>query len=191
MGSIKKFKDFIKEELSPETLDSAQKKAAIRGQHIRSNKFATASNKIKSEARQKIHTDSIKEINEIIGGELLGSKEISYSSLVRKGKNGAEINNIQINVRNPEIKAKGQKISNILFNTNTWFDEKGEPIVGNKFKCQLEIDGKNETEGQLKNAILTRKQALGFHKLTNWITGENKPFNVDNFTIAGVHANAN
>lgn len=195
METIKKFKDFIKEELSPEVLDSASGKAIIRGQHARADKFSRASNKLKSEARQKVHDDCKKEINEIIGGELFGSKEVFYTSLVRKGKNGASINNIQISIKNPDIKAKGQKISNMTLNTKTWFTENNEPIPGNKFKCMLDIrDDKNnevQSEGQIKNAIITRKQALGFHKLSNWITGETKPFNVDDFTIAGVHANVN
>jgi hypothetical protein len=162
---IKSFSQF-NEELSPELLNRASSKAQQRGQEARSNKFYNASVDAKSKEKKAKQQENLNQFMELTSGRLLG--QMCEVDRVNPG-------------RDTFITIKGP------------FETKNGSVVETIYVTDQGIrEGLVETNGKpqqvlLKELVLSRGDAMKYHRFLNWWKEEETPFNIDNYCISGIH----
>jgi hypothetical protein len=163
---IKSFSQF-NEELSPELLNKAASKAYNRGQEARGNKFYKASEDSKREQMRAKKLSNYNNFMELTGGKLFG---------------------YECNVESTRVNPMG----------DTWIEVMGKFELSNGKSIDTifvtdqgiregVVSSKDTPKIPLKELVLTRGDAMKYHKFCNWWMGEDKPFSVDDYCIKGIH----
>ena len=177
MSHIQKSFDRFNERLSTDLLDRARNQALSRNQDSRASRFEEESNKKKRDLVEKSKKSNVDEVMDLIGGELFGSKDIEIDRVNKMGGDA------WISVNGPDATYKnGDRIQKIdMFNKTR---EDNQRVYG--FTALLENG--EEKDVPIKSIILgSRKQAIGLHKLKNWLSGMDSKFNIDYYTVKGIH----
>jgi hypothetical protein len=169
---IKKFEQFITEELSPELLKRASVSAYNRNQEVRGNKFYKAAGDVEMEQKNSKKRSNYEEFMALTGGVLFGYECIVDELRVNPlGDTWIEIKG--------EFKTKKGPADRIFITEN-----------GGKLEMTAIINvnnGRSENPIDLKDLVVDRKDARIYSKFLNWWSGEEKPFSVDDYCIRGIH----
>lgn len=169
---IKKFEQFITEELSPELLKRASVSAYNRNQEVRGNMFYKAANDAEREEKNSKKRSNYEEFMTLTGGVLFGYECIVDELRVNPcGDTWIEIKG--------EFKTKKGPADTIFITEN-----------GGKLEMTAIINvnnGRSENPIDLKDLVVDRKDARIYSKFLNWWSGEEKPFSVDDYCIRGIH----
>lgn len=167
---IKKYIQFINEELSPELLKKAAASAYNRNQETRGNKFYKAANDTEISQRNSKKKSNYNEFMSITNGLLFGYEcnldELRVNPL---GDTWIDITG--------DFKTKKGATNRIII-TDYLINKDKVLIIGS--------DGTEQTI-DLKELVLDRKDAKVYSNFLNWWKGEQKPFSVDDYCIRGIH----
>ena len=167
MKTIKSFNVFTNEELSPDLLARASTKAYQRGQEARGNKFFRASEDTK---REQIRSKKLANYNNFM--ELTGGKLFGYDCDVESTRVNP-MGDTWIGVMGQFQLSNGKSIDGIF-------------VTDQGIKEGF-VTGKDIPKITLKDLALSRGDAMKYHKFCNWWLGEERPFNVDDYCIKGIH----
>ena len=163
---IKSFTQF-NEELSPDLLSRAATKSYQRGQEARGNKFFKASEDTKREQMKAKKLANYENFMQLTGGKLLGYEcDVESTRVNPMGDTWITI------VGNFKL-SNGKSIDTIF-------------VTGEGIKEGV-VSSKDQPKIPLKELVLTRGDAMKYNKFCNWWMGEDKPFNVDDYCISGIH----
>jgi hypothetical protein len=170
---IKKYNQFINEELSPELLKKASVSAYNRNQEARGNKFYKAASDTEMSQRNSKKKSNYNEFMSLTNGLLFGY-ECSVDELRVN-----PLGDTWIDITGDFKTKKGE--TNRIIITDDLINEDKVLIVGSHRLPRTEqtID--------LKELILDRKDAKVYSNFLNWWKGEQKPFSVDDYCIRGIH----
>jgi hypothetical protein len=167
---IKKYNQFITEELSPELLKRASVSAYKRNQDIRGNKFYTAADDAERESMNSKKRSNYNEFMSLTNGLLFGYECIVDELRVNPG------GDTWIEIRGDFKTKKGAATR--IFITDDLIKEG---------KLSIIMAGDTEHIIDLNELVLDRKDARVYSNFLNWWCGEQKPFSVDDYCIRGIH----
>jgi len=167
---IKKYNQFITEELSPELLKRASKSAYGRDQKVRGDKFHKAAGDAERESMNSKKRENYNEFMKLTGGVLFGTECVVDELRVNPG------GDTWIELKGDFQTKKGAATR--LFITDDLIKEDKVVIIG---------IGGTEQAIDLKELVLERKDARVYSNFLNWWKGEQKPFSVDDYCIKGIH----
>jgi hypothetical protein len=169
---IKKFEQFINEELSPELLKRAARSAYDRNQEVRGNNFYKAAGDAEREEKNNIKKANYDAFMSLTGGVLFGYEcDVDPLRVNPAGDTWIEIKG--------DFKTKKGTADRIFITENGGKLEMTAIINGNSGRSENPID--------LKDLVVDRKDARIYSKFLNWWNGEEKPFSVDDYCIKGIH----
>jgi hypothetical protein len=149
----------------------------------KSKRFSNEIYRRESIEKLKISEKNYNEFMKITQDKLLGSSNIEIDSNsvyigdeIKKIYRLCPLGDTWIRIISPDISAIGFKPEIINLYSDT--DQSGV--------YSLSISN-NEKNINIKDLVLTRSQAIGFHKFLNWWYQKQEPFNINNFTIKGEH----
>lgn len=167
MKTIKSFNTFTNEELSPDLLARAGTKANQRGQQARGNKFFRASEDTKREQIRSKKLANYENFMELTGGKLFGYDcEVESTRVNPMGDTWIRVNG--------DFQLSNGKSIDTVFVTDQGIKEGV-------------VSGLDIQKIPLKELALSRGDAMKYHKFCNWWLGEDRPFNVDDYCIKGIH----
>ena len=167
---IKKYNQFITEELSPELLKRASVSAYNRNQEVRGNKFYKAAGDAERESMNSKKKSNYNEFMSLTNGLLFGYECIVDELRVNPG------GDTWIEIRGDFKTKKGAATR--IFITDDLIKEGKLVIIGT---------GGTEQPIELNELVLDRKDARVYSNFLNWWCGEQKPFSVDDYCIRGIH----
>ena len=169
---IKKFEQFITEELSPGLLKRAARSAYDRNQEVRGNNFYKAAGDAEREERNSKSRTNYEAFMALTGGVLFGYEcDVDPLRVNPAGDTWIEIKG--------DFKTKKGPADRIFITEN-----------GGKLVMTAIIStnaGRTENTIDLKDLVVDRKDARVYSKFLNWWNGEEKPFSVDDYCIKGIH----
>lgn len=167
---IKKYNQFITEELSPELLKRASVSAYNRNQEVRGNKFYKAAGDAERESMNSKKRSNYNEFMSLTNGLLFGYECIVDELRVNPG------GDTWIEIRGDFKTKKGAATR--IFITDDLIKEG---------KLSIIMAGDTEHNIDLNELVLDRKDARVYSNFLNWWCGEQKPFSVDDYCIRGIH----
>ena len=167
---IKKYNQFITEELSPELLKRASVSAYNRNQEVRGNKFYKAAGDAERESMNSKKKSNYNEFMSLTNGLLFGYECIVDELRVNPG------GDTWIEIRGDFKTKKGAATR--IFITDDLIKEG---------KLSIIMAGDTEHIIDLNELVLDRKDARVYSNFLNWWCGEQKPFSVDDYCIRGIH----
>ena len=167
---IKKYNQFITEELSPELLKRASVSAYNRNQEVRGNKFYKAAGDTERESMNSKKRSNYNEFMSLTNGLLFGYECIVDELRVNPG------GDTWIEIRGDFKTKKGAATR--IFITDDLIKEG---------KLSIIMAGDTEHIIDLNELVLDRKDARVYSNFLNWWCGEQKPFSVDDYCIRGIH----
>ena len=167
---IKKYNQFITEELSPELLKRASVSAYNRNQEVRGNKFYKAAGDAERESMNSKKKYNYNEFMSLTNGLLFGYECMVDELRVNPG------GDTWIEIRGDFKTKKGAATR--IFITDDLIKEGKLVIIGT---------GGTEQPIELNELVLDRKDARVYANFLNWWCGEQKPFSVDDYCIRGIH----
>ena len=167
---IKKYNQFITEELSPELLKRASVSAYNRNQEVRGNKFYKAAGDAERESMNSKKKSNYNEFMSLTNGLLFGYECIVDELRVNPG------GDTWIEIRGDFKTKKGSATR--IFITDDLIKEG---------KLSIIMAGDTEHIINLNELVLDRKDARVYSNFLNWWCGEQKPFSVDDYCIRGIH----
>ena len=167
---IKKYNQFITEELSPELLKRASVSAYNRNQEVRGNKFYKAAGDAERESMNSKKRSNYNEFMSLTNGLLFGYECIVDELRVNPG------GDTWIEIRGDFKTKKGSATR--IFITDDLIKEG---------KLSIIMAGDTEHIIDLNELVLDRKDARVYSNFLNWWCGEQKPFSVDDYCIRGIH----
>ena len=167
---IKKYNQFITEELSPELLKRASVSAYNRNQEVRGNKFYKAAGDAERESMNSKKKSNYNEFMSLTNGLLFGYECIVDELRVNPG------GDTWIEIRGDFKTKKGSATR--IFITDDLIKEG---------KLSIIMAGDTEHIIDLNELVLDRKDARVYSNFLNWWCGEQKPFSVDDYCIRGIH----
>jgi hypothetical protein len=167
---IKKYNQFITEELSPELLKRASVSAYNRNQEVRGNKFYKAAGDAERESMNSKKRSNYNEFMSLTNGLLFGYECIVDELRVNPG------GDTWIEIRGDFKTKKGAATR--IFITDDLIKEG---------KLSIIMAGDTEHIIDLNELVLDRKDARVYSNFLNWWCGEQKPFSVDDYCIRGIH----
>ena len=163
---IKSFSQF-NEELSPELLSKAASKAYQRGQEARGNKFYKASDDSRRDQLRSKKLANYENFMQLTGGKLFGYECNVESTRVNP------MGDTWIGVMGQFQLSNGKSIDTIF--------------VTDQGIREGVVSGLDVQKIPLKELALSRGDAMKYHKFCNWWLSEERPFNVDDYCIKGIH----
>ena len=167
---IKKYNQFITEELSPELLKRASVSAYNRNQEVRGNKFYKAAGDAERESMNSKKRSNYNEFMSLTNGLLFGYECIVDELRVNPG------GDTWVEIRGDFKTKKG--VATRIFITDDLIKEG---------KLSIIMAGDTEHIIDLNELVLDRKDARVYSNFLNWWCGEQKPFSVDDYCIRGIH----
>ena len=167
---IKKYNQFITEELSPELLKRASVSAYNRNQEVRGNKFYKAAGDAERESMNSKKKSNYNEFMSLTNGLLFGYECMVDELRVNPG------GDTWIEIRGDFKTKKGAATR--IFITDDLIKEG---------KLSIIMAGDTEHIIDLNELVLDRKDARVYSNFLNWWCGEQKPFSVDDYCIRGIH----
>lgn len=167
---IKKYSQFITEELSPELLKRASRSAYDRNQEVRGNKFYKAAGDAERESMNSKKRSNYSEFMSLTNGFLFGYECKVDELRVNPG------GDTWIEIRGDFKTKKGAATR--IFITDDLIKEG---------KLSIIMAGDTEHIIDLNELVLDRKDARVYSNFLNWWCGEQKPFSVDDYCIKGIH----
>ena len=174
---IKKYNQFITEELSPELLKRASVSAYNRNQEVRGNKFYKVAGDTERESMNSKKRSNYNEFMSLTNGLLFGYECIVDELRVNPG------GDTWIEIRGDFKTKKGAA-------TRIFITENNGKLVITAIVTVAVMNGPrggSEQPIDLKDLIIDRKDARVYSNFLNWWCGEQKPFSVDDYCIRGIH----
>ena len=167
MKTIKSFNVFTNEELSPDLLSRAATKAYQRGQEARGNRLFRASDDTKREQIRSKKLANYENFMELTGGRLFGYDcEVESTRVNPMGDTWIRVNG--------DFQLSNGKSIDTIFVTDQGIREGV-------------VSGLDIQKIPLKELALSRGDAIKYHKFCNWWLSEDRPFNIDDYCIKGIH----
>jgi hypothetical protein len=166
---IKKYSQFIAEELSPELLKRAARSAYDRNQEVRGNKFGKAASDSEREEKNNIKKANYDAFMSLTGGVLFGYECVVDPLRVNPG------GDTWIEIKGDFKTKKGS--ADRIFITDDLIKENKLCIIANGTEQNID----------LKDLVVDRKDARVYSNFLNWWNGGDKPFSVDDYCIRGIH----